>query len=202
MVRGDLPSKPRSPTNAAAVVIGPGLGLDQTRRRQVNGVLAARRATVLDAALTLIARTGAQAIQGDSRTLRPRPPWRRVRAALPAIAAAPAAHGNWRPRAKPPGRQEPSSSSRDRTPSSPRRTAAPSSTIAVAARPRHRRNRRRARRPHRRTAGPGAGPFEAACAGVALRRRRGASGRASSPTTCRPPSPPFFPPFQVRPEPT
>jgi NAD(P)H-hydrate epimerase len=48
-----------------AVVIGPGLGLDEADGAQVNAVLAARRATVLDAdALTLIAKNGAQGIQG------------------------------------------------------------------------------------------------------------------------------------------
>lgn len=64
MVRSDLLETALADERRNAVVIGPGLGLDQTAAAKVNAVLAARRATVLDAdALTLIAKTGAQAIQ-------------------------------------------------------------------------------------------------------------------------------------------
>jgi NAD(P)H-hydrate epimerase len=57
---GDLLKDPRR----NAVVIGPGLGLDDGARAQVDAVLASRRATVLDAdALTHLAKNGAQGIR-------------------------------------------------------------------------------------------------------------------------------------------
>jgi hydroxyethylthiazole kinase-like uncharacterized protein yjeF len=64
MVRdGDLAAQ-LADARKNAVVIGPGLGLDTGAEAHVNAVLAARRATVLDAdALTLIAKNATQGIQ-------------------------------------------------------------------------------------------------------------------------------------------
>lgn len=64
MVRSDPLADLLADPRRNAVVIGPGLGLDDDARHKVNIVLGARRATVLDAdALTLIASDIAQGIQ-------------------------------------------------------------------------------------------------------------------------------------------
>lgn len=89
MVRSDLLETALADERRNAVVIGPGLGLDQTAAAKVNAVLAAHRATVLDAdALTLIARTGAQAIQKTHERCVLTPHGGEFERLFPAIAAA------------------------------------------------------------------------------------------------------------------